>query len=56
MTIVHEPVDGWTEPSAAERLALIQRTGTVAMVGVSANPGAAVQLRRDLPAQLQHRL
>ncbi len=38
MTIVHEPVDGWTEPSAADRLALIQRTNTVAMVGVSANP------------------
>ncbi|WP_420443637.1 CoA-binding protein [Candidatus Poriferisodalis sp.] len=38
MTIVHEPVDGWTEPGAAERLALIGRTGTVAIVGVSANP------------------
>jgi len=38
MTITHEPVDGWTEPSAAERLDLIQRTETVAMVGVSANP------------------
>ena len=38
MTIAHEPVDGWTEPSAAERLELIQRTETVAMVGVSANP------------------
>ncbi|WP_419853555.1 CoA-binding protein [Candidatus Poriferisodalis sp.] len=38
MTIAHEPVDGWTEPGAAERLELIQRTETVAMVGVSANP------------------
>ena len=38
MTIVHEPVDGWTEPSAADRLALIGRTDSVAMVGVSANP------------------
>ncbi len=38
MTIVHEPVEGWIEPSAADRLALIQRTGSVAMVGVSANP------------------
>ncbi|WP_419945653.1 CoA-binding protein [Candidatus Poriferisodalis sp.] len=38
MTVVHEPVDGWTEPSAADRLALIQRTNTVAMVGVSASP------------------
>ena len=34
----HEPVQGWTEPSAAERLALMERTVTVAMVGVSANP------------------
>ncbi len=38
MTITHEPVDGWTEPGAAERLELIGRTETVAMVGVSANP------------------
>ena len=38
MTITHDPVDGWAEPSAAERLALIQRTQSVAMVGVSANP------------------
>lgn len=37
MTIVHEPVEGWTEPGAADRLALMERTRTVAMVGVSAN-------------------
>ena len=34
----HEPVDGWAEPSAADRLALLRRTRTVAMVGISANP------------------
>ncbi len=34
----NEPVDGWSPPSAADRLALLQRTHTVAMVGVSANP------------------
>ena len=28
---------GWSEPSAAERLALLNRTKSVAMVGVSAN-------------------
>lgn len=38
MTIIHEPVEGWTEPGAADRLALMERTRTVAMVGVSANP------------------
>lgn len=38
MTVVHDPVPGWVEPSASDRLALLQRTKTVAMVGVSANP------------------
>ncbi|WP_428120096.1 CoA-binding protein [Candidatus Poriferisodalis sp.] len=38
MTILHEPVEGWTEPGAADRLALMEHTETVAMVGVSANP------------------
>ncbi|WP_419841532.1 CoA-binding protein [Candidatus Poriferisodalis sp.] len=31
-------VDGWAEPSAAQRQALLGRTESVAMVGVSANP------------------
>ncbi len=34
----HDPVDGWTEPTAAERRELLERTESVAMVGVSANP------------------
>ena len=38
MTITHDPVPGWTAPSAAERLALLDSTSTVAVVGVSANP------------------
>lgn len=29
---------GWTPPSARERLAILQRTKTVAMVGASSNP------------------
>ena len=37
MTVTHEAVPGWREPSAVERLALLNRTETVAMVGVSAN-------------------
>lgn len=37
MAGVHEPVPGWDEPSARERLALLQRTRSIAMVGVSAN-------------------
>jgi uncharacterized protein len=38
MTLTHDPVPGWAEPSAADRLSLLGRTRTVAMVGVSANP------------------
>lgn len=38
MTVVHEPVEGWTEPTPAQRLAILGRTSTVALVGVSANP------------------
>ena len=34
----HDPVPGWTEPTAGDRLALLERTKSVAMVGVSANP------------------
>jgi len=37
VTVTHESVPGWSEPSAAERLALLNRTKSVAMVGVSAN-------------------
>ena len=38
MTVDHEPVPGWSEPSAAERLAVLRSVRTVAMVGVSAKP------------------
>ncbi len=34
----HVPIDGWTEPTAAERLDILRATRTVAMVGVSPNP------------------
>lgn len=37
MAGVHDPVPGWDEPGARERLALLQRTRSIAMVGVSAN-------------------
>ena len=37
MTVTHEPVPGWTEPSASGRLELLKKTRTIAMVGVSAN-------------------
>ena len=37
MTVLHEPVSGWSEPSATARLDLLRRTRTIAMVGVSAN-------------------
>ncbi|MGH9123758.1 MAG: CoA-binding protein [Acidimicrobiales bacterium] len=32
-----EPSRGWTPPSARERLAILQRTKTIAMVGASSN-------------------
>ena len=38
MAVDHPPVPGWTEPSARDRLAILRRTRTVAMVGVSSNP------------------
>ncbi len=38
MTMTHDPVPGWSEPSAGDRLAILERTRSVAMVGVSANP------------------
>lgn len=38
MTVTHEPIPGWSEPTATRRLDLLKRTGSVAMVGVSANP------------------
>ena len=37
MTVTHEAVEGWVEPSASERLELLKKTKTIAMVGVSAN-------------------
>jgi predicted CoA-binding protein len=38
MTLTHDPVPGWSEPTAADRRALLDRTTSVAIVGVSANP------------------
>ena len=38
MTVTHEPIPGWSEPTATRRLDLLKRTGSIAMVGVSANP------------------
>ncbi len=38
MTVVHEPIAGWTEPGALERKQIMDAASTVAMVGVSANP------------------
>ena len=38
MAVDHSPVPGWTEPTARDRFALLHRTRTVAMVGVSSNP------------------
>ncbi|HAF67495.1 MAG TPA: CoA-binding protein [Acidimicrobiaceae bacterium] len=37
MTTTHEPVPGWTEPTATGRLELLKKTRSIAMVGVSAN-------------------
>jgi predicted CoA-binding protein len=37
-TIEHPPVPGWTPPSAQERRAILARSRTIGMVGVSANP------------------
>jgi len=33
--------NGWTDPSSQQRLAILRRTRTVAMVGASANPARA---------------
>ena len=38
MAVDHPAVPGWAEPSARDRLALLRRIRTVAMVGVSSNP------------------
>ena len=38
MTVTHEPIPGWSEPTATRRLDLLKRTDSIAMVGVSANP------------------
>jgi predicted CoA-binding protein len=37
----HEPVPGWTPPSAIERKRLLDSTGSIAIVGASANPARA---------------
>ena len=36
MSVEKNPVEGWSAPSAKERLDLLKRTKTIAMVGVSA--------------------
>ena len=38
MAADHPPVPGWTEPTARDRLAILRRTRSVAIVGVSSNP------------------
>ena len=38
MTVTHEPIPGWSEPTPTRRLDLLKRTDSIAMVGVSANP------------------
>ena len=38
MAIAHVPVPGWVEPTAAQRLELLERTRSIAIVGVSTNP------------------
>ena len=37
----HDPIDGWSPPSASERKGLIDRTRSIAMVGASSNPARA---------------
>ena len=37
----HSPVEGWTPPSAGARRRILDRSGTVAVVGASANPARA---------------
>lgn len=37
----HEPIHGWTPPGARERRSLLDRTGSIAIVGASANPARA---------------
>jgi len=39
--IAHTPVEGWSEPTARERLRIIQDAATVALVGVSSKPERA---------------
>lgn len=39
--IAHTPVEGWSEPTARERLRIIRDAETVAMVGVSSKPERA---------------
>ena len=37
----HEPVEGWTPPTAGERRRILERSQSVAVVGASANPSRA---------------
>ena len=37
----HEPIEGWTPPSALERKAILDATESIAIVGASANPSRA---------------
>ena len=37
----HEPIDGWSPPTASERKALLDRTTSIAIVGASSNPARA---------------
>ncbi len=39
--IVHTPVEGWSEPTARERLGIIRAARTVAIVGISSKPERA---------------
>ena len=37
----HEPVPGWTPPTASERRAILDRSSSIAVVGASSNPARA---------------
>jgi predicted CoA-binding protein len=37
----HDPIDGWTPPSATERKRILDETESIAIVGASANPARA---------------
>jgi predicted CoA-binding protein len=37
----HDPIPGWSPPTASERRAILGRTSSIAMVGASSNPARA---------------